>query len=665
MMIRKNALAVAVFLVAGLAACGGTNPVSATGNAQGITVDVQPRLAQTQPGGTVAFLSAVTGTVDTTVIWEVVDAGGGTIDTSGRYTAPTSVGQYRVRAVSKADPTVQGVATVAVVLTPSVGVSISPSSTSIAPGGSLTFAASVTGSADTAVSWTVRETSGCGAISSTGVYTAPGTAGTCHVVATSRADATKSATANVTVTSATPPPPSGPLPACATAPLRTTGTLYYYCDCGTGAAAGCVAGNDANPGTNPSAPRRTFSNARARFNGMNAGDTVALCRTGAWNENGGGVYNPRCTAGNTCDFRDYVPSWGDASSPTPRLNTSSGRVFSMETSGHDEGYRFWNLDVRQVAGQGQGFFMYSDVSDIDICNVRLEGGSIAIEMNSLNNPAHLARTTIRNSQFYNYSGQGVLGGTDDLVVDGNYFYNVGVTAGPSPQRHSIYLANSGYARMRVSNNEIYEDERCGGVMLVLHQIIADVTVENNKITSPSTDINCFGIQSNYSAVPLAQFDNLKVRRNRVFKTSGQGIVVKGSINGIVSDNITVNSTLDVGTPSCGTNVVCTSGTTVQNNTVHNSSLLVGGTNNVVENNAVTGSCNIGGTTVRNGNNVCNVNAASAWVNATGGNFTPVAGGPLSGAGSATSYSPLAAGSVAWSPTDAGIPRTPPIDAGAF
>ena len=235
MMNRKNALAVAFLFVAGLSACGGTNPADVTGDAQSVTVDVQPTQAQTQPSGTVAFLGAVAGTVDTTVIWEVVDAGGGTIDTSGRYTAPSSIGQYRVRAVSKADPTVQAVATVSVVLSPTVGVSISPSSTSIASGGSVTFAASVTGTSDTSVSWIVQETSGCGAISSTGVYTAPGTNATCHVVATSRADATKSAAATVTVTAATPPPsPSGPLPACATAPQRATGTVYYYCDCGTG-----------------------------------------------------------------------------------------------------------------------------------------------------------------------------------------------------------------------------------------------------------------------------------------------------------------------------------------------------------------------------------------------------------------------------------------------
>jgi hypothetical protein len=401
---------------------------------------------------------------------------------------------------------------------------------------------------------------------------------------------------------------------------------------------------------------------------MGAGDTVALCRTGAWNENGGSIYNPRCRAESTCDFRDYVPAWGSAASARPLLRTGASSVFSLSTAGHDEGYRFWNLDIRQSTGAGDGFLFYANVSDVDICNVRMEGGSIAINMSSgadAGPSTHLARVTVRNSQLYNYSGQGVLGGTDDLVVDGNSFENVGVTAGPSPQRHSIYLANSGYARMAVTNNDIYEDGRCGGVMLVLHQIIADVVVENNRITSPSVDPNCFGIQSSFSAVPLAAFDRLRVRRNRVHKASGQGIVIKGAIDGVVSDNIVVNSTLDVGTQDCGGNVACTVRTTVQNNSVLGANLLIAGTATVVENNAVTGSCVIGGTGTRRSHNVCNVSALRAWVNAAGGDFRPSDPGPLIGAASQTSYSPTAIGSVTWSPTDAGVPRRPPVDAGAI
>lgn len=63
----------------------------------------------------------------------------------------------------------------------------------------------MTGATNTAVTWSVSEASGCGSVSGTGLYTAPSTAQTCHVVATSVADTTKSATATVTVTPATAP----------------------------------------------------------------------------------------------------------------------------------------------------------------------------------------------------------------------------------------------------------------------------------------------------------------------------------------------------------------------------------------------------------------------------------------------------------------------------
>jgi hypothetical protein len=69
--------------------------------------------------------------------------------------------------------------------------------------GSTTFTATVTCTTNTNVTWSVVEANG-GSITSSGVYTAPATAGTYHVKATSAADMTKSATATVTVNAATP-----------------------------------------------------------------------------------------------------------------------------------------------------------------------------------------------------------------------------------------------------------------------------------------------------------------------------------------------------------------------------------------------------------------------------------------------------------------------------
>jgi len=682
MMIRRNALAVAILLAGGLAACGNTNPVDAVGSAQGVTLDLQPLQAQVQPGGAVAFLGAVTGTADVAVTWEVVEAGGGSIDASGHYSAPQATGQYHVRAVSHADPTVLSVATVSVVATPVVGVSVSPASPSVATGGSVTFAASVTGSSDTTVNWTVQETSGCGAISSSGVYTAPGTAGTCHVVATSRADTTKRATATVTVTAVTPPPPppppSGPLPACATAPLRTTGPVYYYCDCGTGAAAGCVAGNDANAGTSPSAPRMSLGNAAARFNGMNAGSTVALCRGGAWSGGFGGLHNSSCGTSETtyCDLREYVPSWGSSSTARPRLN-GAGTGFINLTTG--QGYRFWNLDIRGAGDGDNGIFYVnidgSGVHDVDACNIQVDGGRLHFNI-VRGNLRGTSNFVVRNSQFYRANFSSFYGGMDGLTVDQNHFEDNHRSASTATggTGHTVYFAE-GADGIRFTNNYVTTSpSQCSGVQVVFHQAVPNMLVENNFIYSAATSANvnvngghggnCYGIQLSAGAAG-GFFPNAIIRRNRIFRVPGAGstgntLEVTICPNCTITDNIAVGGNFYVGGSSTTNNIV-------QNNSLYLTGMTVQGTGHTVQNNAVTGACSLSGTDVSN--NVCNVNASAAWTNPTvdpaSANFTPVNAGPLVGAASQTNYSPTAVDSVTWNPSDSGLARVPPISAGAM
>ena len=79
-----------------------------------------------------------------------------------------------------------------------VSVGINPSTATVPEGGSLSFLATVKGVADTTVTWSVQEGTTGGSITGSGVYTAPNTLGTYHVVATS-ADATASASAVVTI----------------------------------------------------------------------------------------------------------------------------------------------------------------------------------------------------------------------------------------------------------------------------------------------------------------------------------------------------------------------------------------------------------------------------------------------------------------------------------
>lgn len=82
-------------------------------------------------------------------------------------------------------------------------VAITPKTPTLSVNAAQTFTASVTGSSNTAVTWSVTETNG-GAIDSTGKYTAAAKAGTYHVVATSQASSTASDTATITVTAPAP-----------------------------------------------------------------------------------------------------------------------------------------------------------------------------------------------------------------------------------------------------------------------------------------------------------------------------------------------------------------------------------------------------------------------------------------------------------------------------
>lgn len=81
---------------------------------------------------------------------------------------------------------------------PEVAVEISPEAITLQQGASATFTASVTGTVNHAVVWSVAGIGG-GSIDGAGVYTAPTSPGVYTVVATSVADPSKSATATVTV----------------------------------------------------------------------------------------------------------------------------------------------------------------------------------------------------------------------------------------------------------------------------------------------------------------------------------------------------------------------------------------------------------------------------------------------------------------------------------
>jgi hypothetical protein len=161
-------------------------------------VAVEPSAVTLPQGGVQGFI-AVTAATGTSITWSIAEgATGGSITTAGMYTAPMSAGTFHVVATSVADTTKSASATVTVQLPP-VAIAINPTTASVSGCNTARFAATVTNTSNTAVSWSVQEGTAGGTVDATGLYTAPSSPGTYHVVATSQADPTKTAIAAVTV----------------------------------------------------------------------------------------------------------------------------------------------------------------------------------------------------------------------------------------------------------------------------------------------------------------------------------------------------------------------------------------------------------------------------------------------------------------------------------
>jgi hypothetical protein len=159
-----------------------------------VSISVSPSTANLQTGAQQQFSAYVSGTSNTAVTWS---ASGGTVTTNGLYGAPSAAGAYTVTAVSAADSTKSASATVNVSAPQPISVSISPTTVAMPQKWQQQFAATISGSSNTAVTWAV--TKGTGTITLSGLFTAPQATETDIVVATSQADSTKSASASVTV----------------------------------------------------------------------------------------------------------------------------------------------------------------------------------------------------------------------------------------------------------------------------------------------------------------------------------------------------------------------------------------------------------------------------------------------------------------------------------
>jgi len=214
----RRTVALLAFVLIGVAGCGFTG-TSMIQPPPSIIVAIEPQSATVMLGSTAQFTATVTGANSTAVNWSVNGTAGGsaatgTISSTGFYTAPANMpAATSVTVTATAASDSQASASATVQIQSGITVNVAPGAANVPPGGTQHFTASVSGSANSAVSWSISGTSGVtsggdttnGTLSATGsntaTYTAPaippGSAVT--IAATSVADPTKSASASVTV----------------------------------------------------------------------------------------------------------------------------------------------------------------------------------------------------------------------------------------------------------------------------------------------------------------------------------------------------------------------------------------------------------------------------------------------------------------------------------
>jgi len=420
---------------------------------------------------------------------------------------------------------------------------------------------------------------------------------------------------------------------CAAELIRSTGTKHYVCDCKSGADAACQPGSDGNDGLSVATPKQLFATANTLFQMMPAGDTILLCKGGAFDgSNTGRFLNGNCRANNTCDVRDYVDTRNGHSDPNkkPMVFSSNGgqsAIFDLsdgDSYTHEEGYRFLNLDLEGRGAAPRAFLVYNDVSDVFICNNTINSFTSAVIQNESScggscpaTPAPNRRLTVRGNLFTNNPAIAFLGSGDSQVVEYNYFDHNG---NGSIFNHPFYLNGfswngGGIASQNevVRGNEFYHSNigsgGCAGTILNGHGRHANTTIEANIITelAGTAGSGCWGISQDTGGYPNAEgFTNLIIRANRVTNVGSNSIGTMMCVNCTIENNLIVQDSGTLGAdaiviPAKGRSGVAagsltTTGMMIRNNTIWFSagngtgirldSDGATGTSNVITNNAV-------------------------------------------------------------------------------
>lgn len=164
---------------------------------------------------------------------------------------------------------------------------------------------------------------------------------------------------------------------------------YHVCKCGPGAEAACVPGDDLDAGTEQ-APLRTLERARQLFPTLRNGDSIRLCRGGAWqlgNETGTRWENNACRRVQAgvepapCEIGNYDPPWGGLSKPYVQRVGSEAVLELVDAAQHaDDHLRLRGLRLSRAGVAGDGLLIHPSRNFVDLVDMEIDAHEVGVSL---------------------------------------------------------------------------------------------------------------------------------------------------------------------------------------------------------------------------------------------------------------------------------------------
>jgi hypothetical protein len=317
----------------------------------------------------------------------------------------------------------------------------------------------------------------------------------------------------------------------------------FFSDCQAGAAAGCVAGNNANPGS-IIAPKRDLSG--INVDTLPAGTRLRFARGGAWTWTNLRLENPFASEASPLSFEAY----GEGARPlfnAPNIGSGAIDFGEYNNVSNDGGYVFRGLKFDGQGSSAHAFFLIHNLHHVTIEDCELTGFHIAIHAQA-RAPHSLRNIVIRNNQIVRNGGMGILGQLRDSLIEGNTFGANNV--GGSGFDHGTYLSGAeGVSGMNVTlRNNLYLRNSvvngvCTGGNMTFHGQMDGVLIEGNTIEQDAAAEGCWLMSITQGSTAAEWFLNFVVRGNTLVNGGNTVIAAQSAPGILIEDNRIINTQL--------------------------------------------------------------------------------------------------------------------------